>query len=66
MASISVSKCICIFVLVQRTFLFYAANKRSVQNRGVRHSLPGGTRVTSIFHKSLDSQLFSLRFGLCF
>jgi len=32
----------------------------------VREGLPGGTRVTRIFHKNLDSQLSSLRIGLCF
>jgi len=32
----------------------------------VREGLPSGTRVTSIFSQNLDSQLSSLRFGLCF
>jgi len=32
----------------------------------VREGLPGGKRVTSIFHKNPDSQLCSLRIGLCF
>jgi len=32
----------------------------------VREGLPGGTGVTSILHKNLDSQLSSLRIRLCF
>jgi len=32
----------------------------------VHEGLPGGTQVTSIFHKNWDSQLSSLRIGLCF
>jgi len=32
----------------------------------VREGLPGGTRELPFFNKNLDSQLSSLRIGLCF
>jgi len=47
------------------SFFFFKLHTR-VSQPVVREGLPGGTRVTSIFYKNLDSQLSSLRIGVCF